>query len=64
MLSKLVTRASVAEALKLVSVALLGGLTGWFWPDNPIEQYAENYIQKQTGITVDIAELEGSKPKQ
>jgi hypothetical protein len=39
----------------VVAAIIIGILSGYFWyQDNPIEEFAEKVIEKETGIDVDL----------
>lgn len=39
----------------IVGAIIIGILSGYFWyQDNPVEEFAEKVIEKETGIDVDL----------
>lgn len=41
--------------LKIAAAAVVGCFTGYMIPDNPVEQAAEEFIQKETGVSIDLS---------
>jgi len=42
------------SVIKLTAALLIGVITGYWWPNNPVEEAAETYIQSETGIPVKL----------
>lgn len=58
---KAITKAQWVSLIKMGVIFFVGAGTAWFWPDNPVEQYAEKYIERETGVELDLSAIEGSK---